>query len=195
MTIRRSTAKNIFLDTVFLAGYRPAMDWTLAIQRNRDALLSIVASIIALVGQGDGPIARHLRSAALALLRPAEAAARRLIVIAARGLVVALRSSRPPILAIGATAGSGCGRAPAFTLFERPNRYAPILLRPEPKGVPRIRTFWTTAANQPSMQRAAPPINAGPDPQALVSIARLRLRLAALEAALEEGEGGRAAAA
>ena len=38
---------------------------------------------------------RHLHRAVLALLRPAEAAARRLIIVAARGLVVALPPARP----------------------------------------------------------------------------------------------------
>ncbi len=63
------------------------MDWALAIRRNRAALLAVVAAIVALLGgrdAGANPIARRLRSAALALLRAAELAARRLIVIAAR---------------------------------------------------------------------------------------------------------------
>jgi hypothetical protein len=54
------------------------MNWPLAIARNRTALLAIVAAIIALLGGREGgAISRQLRNAALALLRPAEAAARR----------------------------------------------------------------------------------------------------------------------
>ncbi|MCA3563817.1 MAG: hypothetical protein IOC90_12360 [Methylocystis sp.] len=66
----------------------PPMDWPLAISRNRAALLAMVGAIAALLGgreAGAGWVARGLRNAALALLRPAESAARRLIVIAARG--------------------------------------------------------------------------------------------------------------
>jgi hypothetical protein len=48
------------------------MDWALAIQRNRDALLAVVAAILALVGLRHGrrrPIPRHLLlGAALALV-------------------------------------------------------------------------------------------------------------------------------
>ncbi len=43
---------------------------------------------------------RHLHRAILRLLRPAEAAARRLIVVAARGLTVQLAPSRRPILCV-----------------------------------------------------------------------------------------------
>ncbi len=78
------------------------MDWGLAIHRNRTALLAVVAAIGALlqgagVRDGAGMIARKLHNAALALLRPAESAARRLILLMARGLVLPLR--RPPALA------------------------------------------------------------------------------------------------
>ena len=48
------------------------MNWSLAIDRNRDALLAIVAGI---GGREGGAVASGLRRAALALLRPAEAAA------------------------------------------------------------------------------------------------------------------------
>jgi hypothetical protein len=62
------------------------MDWTRAIERNRTALLALAAAIAALIGgrDGEGRIARGLRNAAMALLRPAESAVRRLIVISAR---------------------------------------------------------------------------------------------------------------
>jgi len=64
------------------------MDWTLAITRNRTALLRLVAALFALAGmQAGGPLPttlpRHVRRAILKVLRPAESATRRLIVIAA----------------------------------------------------------------------------------------------------------------
>ena len=82
------------------------MDGTQAIERNREALKRILAGVIAMASLpvlracGDAGIAggrptlpRRLHRAILRLLRPAEAAARRLIIAAARGLVVALLPS------------------------------------------------------------------------------------------------------
>jgi hypothetical protein len=64
------------------------MDWQLAIHRNRDALLRIIAALVVLAGLAEGRavISRHLHSAILRILRPAESAVRRLIMIAARGI-------------------------------------------------------------------------------------------------------------
>ncbi len=68
------------------------MDWPLAIERNRAALARIIAEIIALVGwvavENLEHLPRGLYLAATRLLRPTESALRRLIIIAARGLVV-----------------------------------------------------------------------------------------------------------
>jgi hypothetical protein len=101
-----------------------AMDWTLAIEKNTEALRRILAMLVAMVASADGGSAggqftffpqvdapsqnpalaeksklspalpRHLHRFVLRLLRPAEAAARRLIIIAARGLVVELAPQR-----------------------------------------------------------------------------------------------------
>ena len=75
------------------------MDWDLAIKRNSEALKGIIETLFALLGL-DGTdaalrIPRSLHSAVLAVLRPAESAVRRLIVIAARNVVVKLAPSRP----------------------------------------------------------------------------------------------------
>jgi hypothetical protein len=94
------------------------MDWALAIEKNREAPKSVLAMLVAMVaavnGGGAGgqfpflpqkgsdasgqrqpeksklspALPRHLHRSVLRLLRPAEAAARRLIFVAARGLVV-----------------------------------------------------------------------------------------------------------
>jgi hypothetical protein len=67
------------------------MDWNLAIEKNHGALKRILAVLLAMVRMfGDEPktLPRHLHRYVLSLLRPAESATRRLIVIAARGLVV-----------------------------------------------------------------------------------------------------------
>ncbi|MBK8457872.1 MAG: hypothetical protein IPL47_12820 [Phyllobacteriaceae bacterium] len=78
------------------------MDWELAVEKNREQLVRIVATLFAYAGLDDGAapaaLPRLLRNALLRLIRPAESAVRRLIVIAARGVKVTLRNTplRPP---------------------------------------------------------------------------------------------------
>ena len=76
------------------------MDWPLAISRNRDALRSIVAALFAMTGMVKGgmltTLPRNLYLMTLAILRPAESAVRRLIVIAAQGLAPSRAVSRKP---------------------------------------------------------------------------------------------------
>ena len=75
------------------------MDWARAIERNSEALKGIVAALFAMLGlDGDVTVARlphSVHRAVLRVLQPAESALRRLIVIAARGLVVRFVPSRP----------------------------------------------------------------------------------------------------
>jgi hypothetical protein len=169
------------------------MNWPLAISRNRTALLAVVAAIVALLGgrvlrpfdklraqDEGGAISRQLRNAALALLRPAEAATRRLIVIAARGIVAA---PRPATGFAGVPQGDRAAarsRPPAFRLVEPLKRYGRVVRRRKPGFVPRIRTFFGPPLPAP------PPIAAPPDPRDQVDSTRLRRRLAALERALAD---------
>jgi hypothetical protein len=159
------------------------MNWPATIERHRIALAGVIAAIVVLIGGrpstgsgwGAGVIARSLRNAALALLRPAEAAARRLIVISARGLVVRLPPPRPmrerPVRG---------DRIPAFPLVE-PTPTGPRLGQPLRRLNPRIRTFWGPQPAPPAPSQATGPV-AGP----LVDSAPLRRRLAALEAVLAD---------
>jgi hypothetical protein len=75
------------------------MDWALAVEKNRVALTRIVAEIVALVGFVAGEqvqrLPRGVYLAASRMLLPAESALRRLIIIAARGLVVKPSVSKP----------------------------------------------------------------------------------------------------
>ena len=73
------------------------MDWNAAIERNREALKRILAMLVAMaeLAGGGATLPRHLHRAVLRLLRPAESAARRLVIVAARGLVVTLPPPRP----------------------------------------------------------------------------------------------------
>ncbi len=161
------------------------MDWDAAIEKNREALMRILAMLVAMAGldleelrgqftffrqkgrSGSGlaraeksklspalapaldpslTLPRRLHRAILRLLRPAEAAVRRLIVVAARGLVVALPAPRqkpqPKF-----RPGAGPVRMPARPKTRARRTALPLLdpLKPwnrrpwrAPKGVPRI---------------------------------------------------------
>jgi hypothetical protein len=96
------------------------MDWARAIEINRTALTRIVAEVFALLGLVAGGtvdrLPRGLYLAAERLLRPAESALRRLIVIAARGLVVKPAAKRP--IPKGLVILSTGAKAMSFRLFD-----------------------------------------------------------------------------
>ncbi len=76
------------------------MDWDLAIKRNSEVLVEIVADLFAMLGlvaltDTVSRLPWPTYRAVLRILRPAESALRRLIVVAARGLVIAPAASRP----------------------------------------------------------------------------------------------------
>src|SRR5687767_5750348 len=82
------------------------MDGTAAINNNLEALKRILTGLVAMAGlagvdlracgEAGKTLPRHLQLAILRLLRPAEAAARRLIIASARGLAVPLPLPRKP---------------------------------------------------------------------------------------------------
>ncbi len=120
------------------------MNWQMVITRNRDALQRIVAALFAMArivestaaltspasgrgGQQDRrgavTLPRHLYTAIMLILRPAESAIRRLILIAAQGLMfkgLALkpRASRPMPTDLPAFSSAGAQKTPAFCLFD-----------------------------------------------------------------------------
>ncbi len=167
------------------------MDWDLAIKRNSEALRDIIDVLFAMLGLvGDRLAARiphTVHRAVLRILRPAESAVRRLVVIAARGLVVKAAPSRPmpagPIM--GRCGGS---RRPSFPLFDPRKSFAE--LRRHGSGpariVPRIHFFGNdprVAALWPTPRPAAElplPLDG------LVNAARLARRLQALKFALDD---------
>jgi hypothetical protein len=159
------------------------MDWDLAIKRNSKALKAIVEVLFALLGL-DGAdaasrIPRSLHSAVLAVLRPAESAVRRLIVIAARGLVVKLAPSRP--MPTGSIIRKGGNSRPAFQLFDPRKNFNRPRRRKITRLVPRIHVF-----PYDSLRPAAPPATALPPPDGLVNAERLGRRLQALKSALDD---------
>jgi hypothetical protein len=168
------------------------MDWTEAIARHRDALLRIVAGLFAMAGltAGGAPerLPRPLHRAVLAVLRPAEAAVRRLIVLAAHGLVVKPRPLRP--LPRGLRI-SGTGRAAmAFRLFDPRRRLARADRRRAggPRPGPRIRIIDAGFDPRIALFRPARPDPTTPPAAAddTVSARPLSRRLAAIRAALED---------
>jgi hypothetical protein len=164
------------------------MDWARAIVINQTALARIVAALIAMVGLVGGGMAARLPRptyrAVLAVLRPAEAAVRRLIVIAARGLVVKPQAVRP--MAKGfKIAGKGSGPM-AFQLFDTRKRFEPW----RPKRIPdhRAPRVWTVGYDTPPNVRVYRPEDFGkPEPvtDGSVDATRLGRRLAAIKHALE----------
>jgi len=75
------------------------MDWDFSIERNRALLLGVVAALFARIGLTEGGtverLPRPLYRLVLVLLQAAEAGVRRLIIVAARNIVVEPRPKRP----------------------------------------------------------------------------------------------------
>jgi hypothetical protein len=126
----------------------------------------------------------------LRVLRPAESALRRLIVVAARGLVVSATPSRSKPSGPVKTKKGLAPRAPAFQLFDPQTRIMLPRRRTPPRPGPRIHMF--NADNQlvtiwpPSRPAGKPARAVPPSTDGLVNGARLIRRLEALEAALAD---------
>jgi hypothetical protein len=171
------------------------MDWDFIIEKQSRALRLVLAALVAMAAlTGDDPVLpRRLYRKILGLLRPAESAARRLVVIAARGITVVLPPPRKPM------------RRPR-SIYVRPGRGTGIVVpwgekmpdaRPRPavislpivdpayrfarpripaRSVPRIRFL----DSRPERPRPAPL------PAGLVDAARLGRRLDAVRRALDD---------
>ncbi len=165
------------------------MDWDLAIKRNSKALKGIIEVLFALLGL-DGTdaasrIPRSLHSAVLGVLRPAESAVRRLIVIAARNVVVELAPSRT--IPAGKVAGKGGGKSsPAFPLFDPRKRLKPVRAMKVRRLEPRIHFFDYDPRVAALFPAPRPVVEPPPPPDGLASAARLHRRLQALKLALND---------
>ena len=165
------------------------MDWDLAIKRNSKALKAIIEVLFALLGL-DGAdaasrIPRSLHIAVLGVLRPAESAVRRLIIIAARGVVVKLAPSRP--MPEGHRILKGGGHSgPSFQLFDPRKRVAPLRVRKFTRLVPRIHFFPHDPRISALFPTPRPVVEPPPPPDGRVSAARLHRRLQALKLALDD---------
>ena len=128
------------------------MDWALAIEKNRVALARIVAEIFALVGFVAGGrlerLPHGLYLAAERLLRPTESALRRLIVIAARGLVVKLsvfRSISKGMMPKGMVIAAGAKGLTSFPLFDTRKRFD--FIEPENPLLVMVKTYSSNPFN------------------------------------------------
>jgi hypothetical protein len=160
------------------------MDWDLAIERHRVPLLGIVAWLFAKIGLTEGKtverLSKPLYRFVLSILRPAESAVRRLIVVAARDIVVEPREPRP---AKPRTKTSGASKSEAkgeekgkrkrkrrwlFRLFDPPKRENRAYGRPpkRPQVEPRVHLLgeepdtrhpFFRGLRQPEPPPAAPP--------------------------------------
>ena len=180
------------------------MNWDAAIERNREALKRILATLVAMAGPvvEGATLPRHLHRAVLRLLRPAEAAARRLVIVAARGMVVTLppprpRKVKPKPHSIFVRNGKGTGIVlprgvrpsdilPALAPTRPRSLSLPLLdtlpkwpgsRRPRAAGIPRI---WTPGISEPFRGRRSPL------PDDPIDTMRLALRLRALGRALDD---------
>ncbi len=119
------------------------MDWDVAIKRNSEALAGIVETLFAMLGLvGEATVTRiswPAYRAVLRVLRPAESALRRLIVVAARGVVIAAVMSRPR--RAGGIRKKGSSSSPSFQLFDPQTRIVLPRRRKPPRTFPRIHMF------------------------------------------------------
>ena len=104
------------------------MDWPMIIERNAERLIAVAHGAVRHGGLRPGRdgayLPRHVCRALLILLRPAESAVRRLIIMAARGLVVKLRRRRAAFPA-GLVLNRDAERVAAFCLIDPLKRFAP----------------------------------------------------------------------
>jgi hypothetical protein len=180
------------------------MDWDGVVERNREALKRIITSLVTMAGLAGGTtLPRHLHRAVLRLLRPAEAAVRRLVIVAARDLVLPPPAPQRPRKPKPKSAILR-GRVGTVILLPRnvphpevrgeaePRRTLCLPLtdplprwrrrRPVPSGIPRISLAGFGAPSPVPVRR---PLSAG-DP---IDASRLALRLQALGRALDDLPG------
>ena len=160
------------------------MDWKLVIEKNRDALLGVLVHLFALAGLSGATkpsnLSRHAHRAILRLLRPAESALRRLIIIAARDM-------KRPSFPRGATQlpdfsqfdAKNAETLPRFRLIDPRKRFGSVTCRPIAKTPPRISV---PGICDPEF---APVIDVRPEDQ-VVDAKNIAQRLNAMQIALDD---------
>jgi hypothetical protein len=140
-----------------MPGDNPA-DLTPAIERNRDALVAIVASLFAMLDFVDGTILERipkgLSNAVLRILRPAESSVRRLIVVMAWGLVA--EPPKPRNKTEGKTTKKDTGstqksRAPRIPAFKLTDHQEPLMPPPSKRKKPGRAPRISVLGGEPSL--------------------------------------------
>jgi hypothetical protein len=169
-----------------------SINWDKAIARNREALLRIVAALFAMAGLAEGEIAatlpRHLCNHILRILRPAEAAVRRLVIVAARELVVVVvaparhKQATTPSTTTTTTTTSNPAAVPALPLIDPLKRFDFRPRRRRAKSFPRISVIGVSEPR---------PIPEGwfPSPDDELDAAPIGRRLRMLKRALDDLDG------
>ena len=170
-----------------IMNWKTDFDWDGAIKHHSEALKSIVAALFAMLGlDGTDAVSRippRLHRAVLRVLRPAESAVRRLIVVAARGVMMKVAPSRP--MPKGHKIGKGGGsRLTSFRLYDM-RKYFPELSQRRikyTKNPPRIHVYPYDSWRPLPEPAIVPP----PPVDGLVNAKRLSRRLQALKLALDD---------
>jgi hypothetical protein len=158
-------------------------------ERDRSALVGIVAALFAMLGLfAGGRIPSELRRRILRVLRPAESAVRRLIVVLVRGIKVKTAPPRPA--PVGLVRAGALNRPLRFQLFDPRRRFSSAAARPAvPVVAPRIRSF-EDASTGPIFSFAAsaakPADKAAQESDGLIASTNLLRRLDAIRDALAD---------
>jgi hypothetical protein len=173
---------------MFIPTLEKCWSWEGVIERNTGLLKPIVAALFAML-EGAARLKPGVYRRVLRLLRPAESAVRRLIVIAARSVVAKPLGVRPK--PAGPITGRGQRSGSSFQLFDPRKRFAMFQqTRKATKVAPRFYLSGydpRVAAIFAARQRAAtPPPPPAPMSDGLVDAARITRRLHALKSALED---------
>ena len=177
------------------------MDWAFAIERHRVPLLGFVMELFAMIGLTEGGaverLSRPLYRLVLGILRPAESAVRRLIIVAARDIVVEPRPKRPfPAGRVISRKGQGKHkRGASFKLFDPRKRNDGAYGRRHKgrKIEPRIHVFDFDPRIPLFLRPQAPAPTPAPEVETVkddtVNAGPLCRRLAAIKHALEDLQG------
>ncbi len=136
-----------------------AVEWDCVVEHNREALKRILAMMVTMVAAGAAAVAgeaarptlpRHLYRAVLAILHPAESAARRLIVVAARGLSLPKPRLKPCV------PKPRRRPSPTVIVFPHAARFAPAAAPARPGPHPAADVRHAAAAGAAAAQRPGP---------------------------------------
>lgn len=169
------------------------MDWTLALHRNHTMLRRLVAGLFLVAGIGEGGsvrvMPRYRRLALLSVLRPAESACRRVILLAVFVWSVTARprperraqSPRGPSEKTQISKG-----LPAFGLVDPRKRFGLVQSGQGQRPRPRITVFGAGDAGFDRSETGGPQGQSVPMPDDEIDAGRLCARLNALNAALAD---------